>query len=229
MPTPSKQDSGNSLDLVNIEKIRESAIIMKDGSMHQIIMVGGLNFALKSEDEQTIITQGYQNFLNAIAFPLQIVIHSRKVNIEKYIATLRARKEMESSPILQNQIDEYINFIDGFVKKNAIMEKAFFVAVPFYPVNILPNKKTASGIFSFLGKKEDAKTEANNEENADDAFKKNLAQLAERTNQVMTGLLGIGLEAEILANDQLVELFYNFYNPQTIEQKEVAAAGNPHV
>lgn len=221
---PSKQESGNSLDLVDIKEIKESAVIMKDGSIHQIIMVGGLNFALKSEDEQAIITQGYQNFLNSIAFPLQIIIHSRKVNIGKYIATLRNRKEMEQSPILQNQIDEYINFIDGFVKKNAIMEKAFFVVVPFYPLNILPGKK-ASDVFSFLGGKKDAKTELSDKEEEGNIFKKNLAQLTERTNQVMNGLLAIGLDAEILANDQLVELFYNFYNPQTIEQKEMAAPG----
>ena len=125
MPIPSKQDAGNSLDLVDIKEIKENVVIMKNGSMHHIIMVGGVNFALKSDSEQTIITQGYQNFLNGISFPLQIIIHSRKVNIESYIATLRSRREIEQSPILQNQIDEYINFIDGFVKKNAIMEKAF--------------------------------------------------------------------------------------------------------
>jgi len=185
-------------------------------------MVGGINFALKSESEQTIVTQGYQNFLNGIAFPLQIIIHSRKVNIEKYIAMLRERKESEQSPILQNQIDEYANFIDGFVKKNAIMEKAFFAVVPFYPLNFLPGKKASSGAFPFFRKKETAKTEAGGKEE-EDAFKDNLTQLTERTNQVMNGLLAIGLEAEVLATDQLVELFYNFYNPQAIEQKELNA------
>ena len=216
---PLKQDSGNSLDLVDIEGIKESVVIMKDGSMHQIIMVGGINFALKSDTEQAIITQGYQNFLNGISFPLQISIHSRKVNIEKYISTLRTRKEAEPSPILQNQIDEYINFIDGFVKKNAIMEKAFFVTVPFYPLSVLPSKKSVSGAFSFFGKKKSVETEVNDKESDEAAFKDNLAQLAERTNQITNGLRAIGLEAETLINEQLVELFYNFYNPQTIEQK----------
>lgn len=226
MPMPSKQDSGNSLDLVDIKEIKEGAVIMKNGGMHQVVIVGGLNFALKSESEQAIITQGYQNFLNGIAFPLQIIIHSRKVNIEKYIATLRDRKEAEQSPILQNQIDEYTSFIDGFVKKNAIMEKAFFVVVPFYPLNIIPNKKIVSGALPFWGKKKDAASEAKDKEDEDAAFKDNLTQLAERTNQVMNGLLSIGLEAEALTNEQLVELFYNFYNPQTIEKRGVAVSGD---
>jgi len=228
MPIPSKQDAGNSLDLVDIKEIKDNVVIMKNGSMHHIIMVGGVNFALKSESEQTIITQGYQNFLNGISFPLQIIIHSRKVNIEAYIATLRSRREVEQSPILQNQIDEYINFIDGFVKKNAIMEKAFFVVVPFYPLSALPSKKSSSGVFSFLGKKDTKTTGANNkgvDEEGEIAFRDNLAQLTQRTTQIMNGLITIGLDAEILKNEQLVELFYNFYNPQTIEQKKIAVPG----
>ena len=83
MAAPSKQDAGNSLDLVDIQEIKQSTVIVKDGSFRQVIMVGGVNFSLKSEMEQNIITQGYQTFLNSIDFPLQIVIHSRKVNIDK--------------------------------------------------------------------------------------------------------------------------------------------------
>ncbi len=218
MPTPLKQDSGNSLDLVDIKEIKKNVVIMKDGSMHQVVMVGGVNFALKSEGEQAIITQGYQNFLNGISYPLQIIIHSRKVNIEKYIATLRVRREAEVSPILQNQIDEYINFIDGFVKKNPIMEKAFFVVVPFYPSNVLPGQNSLSGVLPFFGKKKVEKEGAENE--GETIFDNNLVQLSQRSSQVMNGLLAIGLEAEILGNEQLIELFYNFYNPQTIEKRD---------
>ena len=147
---PSKQELGNSLDLVNIKAVRESTIIVKDGSMRQIVMVGGVNFALKSETEQSIITQAYQNFLNGIDFPLQIIIHSRKVNIDKYLEGLVRRKETEQSPLLQSQIDEYVEFIKGFVQKNAIMEKTFLVVVPFYPAIAIAPQKAASGIFSFL-------------------------------------------------------------------------------
>src|SRR5579863_7268960 len=115
MAAPKKADFGNSLDLVDIEEIRGDVVIVKDGSLKQIVMVGGVNFALKSENEQNIITQGYQNFLNAIDFSMQIVIHSRKVNIDKYIEGLLARKAVETSPLLQNQIDEYAEFVKGFV------------------------------------------------------------------------------------------------------------------
>ena len=153
MATPSAQDLGNSLDLVDIKEIKENTVILKDTSLRQIIMVGGVNFALKSEAEQGLITQGYQTFLNGIDFPMQILVHSRKVNIDKYIASLLERKGIEQSPILQNQIDEYAEFIKGFVQKNAIMEKTFLVVVPFYPTSILAEGKGLLNSLPFFGKK----------------------------------------------------------------------------
>lgn len=225
MALPAKQDLGNSLDLVDIDEIRESVVVMKDGSLKQVVMIGGLNFALKSEAEQNIITQAYQNFLNGIDFPLQIVIHSRKVNIDKYIEGLLARKDTEPSPLLRSQIDEYAEFIKGFVEKNAIMEKTFLVVVPFYPTNILPSKKTMSGFLPFFGNKKDAKSVATaknaNDEEKEKTFKEGLEQLAQRTSQVMSGLMTIGLEVTVLGNDELIELFYNFYNPQTVEREDI--------
>jgi type IV secretory pathway VirB4 component len=223
MVAPSKQDAGNSLDLVDIQEIKQNTVIVKDGSFRQVIMVGGVNFALKSDMEQNIITQGYQAFLNGIDFPLQILIHSRKVNIDKYIQTLTDRREIEQSPILQNQIDEYTKFVQGFVEKNAIMEKIFLVVVSFYPTSVLPGAKSVSGIMSMFGgkKKAPAAETAQRTEAADKLFSENLAQLDQRTTQIKSGLLNIGLEATVLNDEQLIELFYNFYNPQTVEHEKV--------
>jgi type IV secretory pathway VirB4 component len=229
MAPNTKQDAGNSLDLVDIKEIKDKTVIVKDGSFRQIVMVGGVNFSLKSDSEQSIITQAYQTFLNSIDFPLQIVIHSRKVNIDQYLQTLLVRKEAESSSILQNQISEYVEFIRGFVQKNAIMEKNFLVVVSFYPIAGEGSLKNASNMFSslpFFGKKKTtpATQQAKSKEDENKTFKEHLEQLNQRTSQVASGLLSIGLEATVLENEQLIELFYNFYNPQTIEHKNVIAA-----
>lgn len=219
------QDAGSSLDLVDIKEIKQNTVVVKDGSFRQVIMVGGVNFSLKSETEQNIITQAYQTFLNGIDFPLQILIHSRKVNIDKYIEALAARKEIEQSPILQNQIDEYSKFVQGFVEKNAIMEKIFLVVVSFYPVSVLPGAKKVSGVIPFFGKKKISPAETTQRtEEAEKMFGENLAQLSQRTTQVTGGLLNIGLETTVLNDEQLIELFYNFYNPQTIEHKKTPVA-----
>ncbi len=217
----SKQDLGNSLDLVSIKEIRNNTAILKDGSMRQVILVGGVNFALKSESEQNLLTGGYQNFLNGIEFPLQIVVHSRKVNIDKYVEGLLTRKEAEQTALLRSQIDEYVEFIKGFVEKNAIMEKTFLVVIPFYPMSIMSTKK-ATGFLPFLKKKQDKEAETRDAAETERIFQENLAQLIQRTSQITAGLLGMGLDATILNDEALAELFYNFYNPQTIERKDMA-------
>jgi hypothetical protein len=160
---------------------------------------------------------------------LQILIHSRKVNIEKYIDSLMARKDIEESPILQNQIEEYSKFIEGFVEKNAIMEKVFLVVVSFYASTALPSAKSVSNMIPssipFFGKKKEPSAAATAQRAGEETkmFGENLAQLGQRTSQITNGLLNIGLEATLLDDEQLIELFYNFYNPQTIERKKAPA------
>jgi hypothetical protein len=208
----------NAQDLVNIEEIRENAVMLKGNGLRQVIMVGGLNFSLKSEDEQDIITQGYQNFLNSLDFPLQIIIHSRKINIEKYLSNLDGRRGVEISPLLQSQIGEYEEFIRGFVQENDIMAKTFLVVVPFTPIG-LPSKESAMKFLPFLKKNKDVEQKMSQEKQAD--FKANLGQLSQRASEVVEGIRSIGLEAKILDDEELIELFYNFYNPETIEKEKM--------
>lgn len=213
----------NAQDIVGIENIRDKTVVLKDGSLRQIVMVGGINFALKSDAEQNVITMAYQNFINSLDFPIQIVIHSRKVNIEKYLENLAEYGERETSPLLKNQAEEYREFVRGFVEKNPIMEKVFLVVVPFTPVSIAAETGGAISKFLPFFKKKSPKAEEQkrSEEEKETAFRESLAQLEQRTNQVLEGLLAIGLDTKILDDNELVELFYNFYNPETIEKKVV--------
>ena len=214
---------GNAQDLVAIENIGSNTVTLRDGSLRQIIMVGGINFSLKSDLEQGTITQAYQNFLNSLDFPIEVVIHSRKINIEDYLAVLGGRIEKEPTELLQNQIAEYREFIRGFVQENPIMAKTFLVVVPYFAVS-LPDKRTLGNFIPFLKKKGKAEEEkVLGEKKAD--FGKNLEQLLQRVNQVVEGLQAIDLEVKVLNDEELVELFYNFYNPGTIEKENVSVPG----
>src|SRR6185436_15901746 len=123
----------NSQNLVSIKDIYKGTLLLRNGSLCQILMIGGVNFSLKSEQEQNLLTVAYQNFLNSIDFSIQILIHSRKINIDHYLEDLGKRLAEEPSPLLQNQISEYREFIRQFVSENAIMEKMFLVVVPWHP------------------------------------------------------------------------------------------------
>lgn len=210
---------GNTQDLVEVESIQDDVLILKDGSLRQVIMVGGVNFSLKSEEEQDTITYAYQNFLNSVDFQIQTIIHSRKINIDDYLRLLDKRAEEEKSELLQNQIREYAEFIRSFVHDNPIMAKTFLVVVPFFSVQ-LPDKQAMSKIFPFFGKNSPSKEKAVSEEKSGDTGK-DIAQLQQRTNQVLEGLQGMDLEAKVLTNEELIELFYNFYNPSTVEKENI--------
>jgi type IV secretory pathway VirB4 component len=226
-------DTGNVLDLVSVKEIKEGTVIMKSGTYRQILMVGGTNFSLKSESEQNIITEAYQNFLNSVNFPVQIIIHSRKINIEKYLKKLDERRAGEPSPLLQDQILEYQEFVRGFIKDNAIMVKTFFVVVPYTPVSIKKAGGSLLDALPVIGKKraasekEKEEKKKNEEEKARDAaeeFEKALVQLKQRVGEVSQGLFAIGLESIALNDEQLTELFYNFYNPETVEKEKAEKA-----
>lgn len=217
------QPFANTQELVAVEDVRDDAIIMKNGGLRQVLIVGGVNFALKSESEQNTITQLYQSFLNALDFPVQVLIHSRKINIEKYLGTLEERKEKESSGLLQDQIAEYVDFIREFVRKNAIMEKTFLVTVPFSPV-FGPTKESVMSFLPFLKTKKASKNPPagggpTTDEEKEARLKEGLAQLKQRTSEVAQNLSSIGLEVVTLNTEQLVELLYNFYNPESMERE----------
>ncbi len=212
-------DLGNSRDLVAIEEIKNNTIILKNGGLRQILMVSGLNVALKSENEQNILTLAYQNFLNSIDFPLQIIAHSRKVNIAKYLANLESLRLKEDSPLLQSQNAEYQNFIKSFTQENAIMEKIFFVVVPFNAGGGVPSASNIAALNPFH--KSSTKDAVLAQEAVLANFQTNLMQLNQRTTQVAEGLRAVDLQTALLNDEQLVELFYNLYNPESVEKENM--------
>jgi hypothetical protein len=197
---------------VEIKEIRDGIIYLKSGGLRKILMVSGVNFDLKSEDEQSIILNTFQNFLNGLDFPIQFFIHSRKVNVEKYLSSMEERGLGEKNQLLKIQIEEYINFIRSFVERNAIINKSFFVVIPY---DALSAAKEANGILSFFGLGKNKKDIISAGE------KQDLEQLGHRVREVESGLEQIGLRIIELQNEELLELFYNLYNPQLTEKKDL--------
>ncbi|MFA6136225.1 MAG: TraC family protein [Candidatus Paceibacterota bacterium] len=202
---------------VDVEEIKNGVVVLKGGALRAVIMVSGVNFELKSEDEQDIITSTYQDFLNSLDFSLQIVIHSRKLNIENYLKKMEEIRNKESSELLRNQIDEYVSFIRSFVKENEIMTKNFFVVVPYEAAGAGEIKK---GFFGLFGSK---KSQAKEKQ---ESFDQMALQLQQRVDQAVSGLERIGLRAVALNDDELVELYYNLYNPETVEKELPKSTNN---
>jgi hypothetical protein len=173
-------------------------------------MVAGINFELKSEEEQNIITAGYQDFLNSLDFSIQIAIHSRKINIDGYLEKMKIRREKEPNELLRNQIDEYIEYIKGFVKENEIMTKAFFVVVPYEGGGVKEIKK---GVMGFFGRKS-----KDGKKSKQESEEQKIVQLRQRIDQTLSGLERMGLRAVVLNDQELTELYYNLYNPESAKR-----------
>jgi type IV secretory pathway VirB4 component len=207
---------------IDVKGVKNGVLILKNGSLRQILLVSGINFDLKSEDEQNAITGSYQSFLNSLNFSLQIFVHSRKVNIAGYLENLAKVEAAETNPLLRTQIAEYGEFIRSFTSQNAIMNKTFFAVIPFDPVQI-PGASSGGLIGGLLGRNK-VDSVAIEEENA--RFAQHAGQLAQRTEQVIAGLSQVGLRAVPLRDDEIVELLYNLYNPESVEKKGLDLGGN---
>ncbi|MDP1689318.1 MAG: hypothetical protein Q8L47_04290 [bacterium] len=208
-----KEESLPTQDFIAISEIKNDVVYLKTGGLRKILLVSGINTELKSEEEQNTIFSLFQNFLNGVDFPLQLVVHSRKLNIENYLEFLDSRRLIESNELLKSGIEEYIEFIKSFVQDNAIMTKNFFIVVSYDPLI----SSASTGLLNslpFIGKR-DAKSEEEKSE------QENIAQLNQRSEQVIASIRAVGLRAIALNNTELTELFYNLYNPETVEKKLV--------
>lgn len=215
MATP--KESQSTQQFVEIEDIKDGVVMLKSGSIRRILMVSGINFNLKSEEEQNIITYSYQSFLNSLDFSIQIVVHSRKLNIASYLDKLLGRRNEEDNELLKTQMTEYIEFIKSFVETNAVMTKTIFVVVPYDPIIVPTSGKKLLGA---LGVSSQSKQVAPLQRD----MHQDITQLDQRVDQVVNGLTQIGLRVVALNDEELIELFYNLYNPQTIERKEIKIA-----
>lgn len=208
--------------LIDIESIRDGVVVLKDGTIRAILMVSSLNFALKSQEEQDAIIYGYQEFLNALEYPVQVMISSRKTDITPYLELIKGRRNTQKNELLRLQMDEYMNFVGELVKDSNIMSKTFFIVVPFA---LQQSKK--EGFFSRIFKGFSAA--AGTHQITDEEFEHTKAQLFQRVEQVAVSLRGLGLRIVPLQTEELLELFYNMYNPVVSRNQRLKNAGQLEV
>lgn len=200
----------SSQQFLAVDTIRENIIVMKGGGLRVVLMCSSLNFALKSADEQDAIVYQFQNMLNSLDFPVQFVVHSRRLNIEPYLDELGERQKAEENELLKLQIAEYLEFVRSFVEMTNIMSKTFYVVVSYTPAIITTG--FLGGVLSALGMKKEK------EEGDADTFEEYKSQLWQRVDTVVTGLSRLGIRSAPLNTEELIELFYGLYNPTEFEQ-----------
>jgi hypothetical protein len=194
-------------NFLEIGQIREGVLILKSNALRGILMISSLNYALKSSEEQTAIIYQFQNFLNSLDFTCQILVQSRRLNITGYMKKLKEAEEKQTNDLLKIQISGYIEFIESLVGTGSIMNKTFFVIVPFSLFD--EQKQKPDQGMKFQAPKLPSLTE--------ETFKRCKSQLRQRMDFIMMGLSSCGLKAAPLNSSEIIELFWSLNHPKRAE------------
>jgi len=195
---------------LRIGEIRDGFVVLKNGGIRAVLKTSSINFNLKSEDEQKAIIYSYQSFLNSLEFPIQILVRSKKLNIDDYIDQVKTLGEKQENQLLQEQTYEYADYIKRLVEYADIMEKSFYVVIPYDPSRAVDSGLGIQSFFQRLSPRDNL-TEV---KKRNGEFKNLEKTLTQRVSVVSSGLQNCGLQTEQLETQELIELFYESYNPK---------------
>ncbi|MDD4351402.1 MAG: hypothetical protein PHU71_00250 [Candidatus Gracilibacteria bacterium] len=213
-----KQDQEAATQIyLKLAEVKDNIMVLKDGGVRAVLEVDSVNFDLKSEREQNTIIYSYQGFLNSLEFPIQILIKSRKLDIDGYLENMTEIAKNQKDPRLQAQTFEYNEYIGKLVELADIMEKRFYVIVSHDPMRtskINPFAKFVSALNTA-----DSIQNLKLREKEFESLKKGLNQ---RVNSVREGLIRCGLNVHRLNTYELITMLYQVHNPVTAFNQKIS-------
>lgn len=207
MPESSTQD------FLEIDDIKEGVIVLKNQSLRGILMVSSINFALKSDEEQSAIVYAFQSFLNSLDFSCQVVIQSRRINITPYLDDLKDLEDRQTNELLKIQTAAYKEFIKELVKGQTVMTKNFYLVVSYSLMEALG----MAAVRKRFKLPKIFKTDKTQSLLNDADFQRCKTQLWQRMEFVAMGLRRCGLESVPLTTPELIELFWSIHHPDEAE------------
>lgn len=215
-----KSNPNSTQNTLQIAEIRDGIVIMNDGSYRSVIMAKSINFDLMSLQEQEAVESGYQGFLNSLYFPIQIFMRSEKIDLQGYIDKLDKIRTEHDNMLLSVLMEDYINYMANLSEQTNIMDKRFYVIIPYFPVldvqkAITSSKNFFSGLGALFSSKEQHVTI--NEQDLETAK----TEMRNRVQAVLGGLLQCGVQALPLDTQELIELYYDTYNPDTATRQQL--------
>lgn len=214
-PNKTGKSTQNSL---LISEIRDGVVILRDGSMRSVIMGSAINFDLMSAQEQSSVEFAYQGFLNSLHFPVQIVVASRRIDLDGYIEKLQAKRQEQPNELLAMLMDDYIANIRGLVEEVNIMDKKFYIVVPYFPP-VSTQKAT-----NIVGKMQAAFSPTPTVTVGESEFRQYKQELTQRVALVSSGLTQMGIRAIPLNTQELIDLYYGWYNPDVAVNEKLIDA-----
>lgn len=176
-----------------ISDIKNDILLLKNGGGALVLQVSAVNFGLLSDMEQVAIIGSFAQMLNSLSFSIQIVIHSERLNISSYLTLLDKAKQAQTNPLLSALITNYRQFIQTTIKENDVLDKKFYLIIPLFALEL--GLTTSKEILE----------------------QKIKTVLLPRRDQIIRQLNRVGLKAAQLTRQRLIEVFYDMYNGQFVE------------
>lgn len=216
-PPEVKTNPNSTQNTLLISEIRDGIVIMNDGSFRSVVMAKSINFDLMSDREREGVEYAYQGFLNSLYFPVQIFVHSQKIDIGPYLQRLDKIRSEHDNMLLSLLMEDYIGFMANIAEQTNIMDKKFYIVIPYYPPSDTKKAIQASkGFFETVFGKKDQKVTIN-EADLEEAK----TELRNRAQAVLSGLFQCGVQGLPLDTDELIELYYDSYNPDTATRQQL--------
>ena len=176
---------------IQIKEVRDGILVLPNNQYRVIIETSSINFELKSESEQDVLIESFQNFLNSLPCPLQMLIRVREIDIDRYLDQISHSKKSEKEKVYKDQIDNYSEFIKDLVSGSKILTRRFYVVIPYQHTD--RNKD-----FNLIKE-----------------------QIHLNRDIVLRGIEKLGMKARQLDSIELLDLFYSFYNPAQAKTQEL--------
>lgn len=205
-------------------ELRDNMVVMNDGSFRAVVACKSINFDLMSSKEREGIEYSYQNWLNSLYFPVQILIRSQRVDIGPYIERLTNIRRDQENMLLNVLTDDYIDFIDTLSQEANIMDKSFYIIIPYWPQGDLSSlKRGGKSLFGtiFGGAPQQRSIVVDHAQ-----YEKAKDEIKNHVDSVMSGLFQLGIKCVQLSTKELGELYYNFYNPDTAVREPLGDFGS---
>ena len=215
-----KSNPNSTQNTLQIAEIRDGIVIMNDGTFRSVIMVKSINFDLMSQAEREAVEYSYQGFLNSLYFPVQIYVRSMKVDLGPYIQKLDKIRSEHDNMLLAYLMEDYIIYMTEIAQQTNIMDKKFYVVVPFEPHTanqspLVGSKSFISNLSGIFAPKEKHVTINEGElENAK-------TELRNRVQAALSGLQQCSIQGLPLDTQELIELYYDAYNPDTATRQQL--------
>lgn len=177
---------------IPIREIRDNVVISNDGSVALVLQTNAVNFDLLSDREQLAIIDAFAALLNSLSFSIQIVIRSKRLDVSHYLEMLAVSEKRQNNPLLRHIMQSYREFVATLIRENEVLDKQFYLVIPVSSLEL--------GIINDIDKH----------------YQKAITILIPRRDHLIKQCNRMGVQAEQMTTEKLLNLFYDYYNEENI-------------